>query len=178
MVPSALSLAQPRAASTAPDAEPAPNRLKPTVAASPEKAEPDMDPSVSCGGAQPLRLAEATVRVKDRLLVVEPGLKRAEPVLVTRAIFLATAAVAVIIRHQLNRPLDKKAQRALTEALGLTNREADVAMALGEGLNLAEVAERLRIGVGTARSHLRSIFAKTDARRQAELIAWLIRLRP
>ena len=95
-----------------------------------------------------------------------------------RDIFLSTAAVAVLIRYQLNRPLDKKAQRALTEALGLTNREADVAMALGEGLNLAEVAERLMIGVGTARSHLKSIFEKTDTRRQAELIALLMRLRP
>jgi DNA-binding CsgD family transcriptional regulator len=95
-----------------------------------------------------------------------------------RDIFLSTAAIAVLICHQLRRPLRSKAQRVLGEAFGLSKREAEVTMALGEGLNLTEVAERLSIGVGTARNHLKRIFEKTDTRRQAELIALLERLRP
>ncbi|HWV61154.1 MAG TPA: LuxR C-terminal-related transcriptional regulator [Sphingopyxis sp.] len=43
-------------------------------------------------------------------------------------------------------------------------------MALAGGGSLVEAADRLGIAHNTARSHLRSIFAKTGARRQSQLV--------
>lgn len=57
---------------------------------------------------------------------------------------------------------------------GLTPAEAKLAVALCEGLNVDEVAERLGISVNTARCQLKSIFDKTDTHRQAELMGKLL----
>lgn len=57
---------------------------------------------------------------------------------------------------------------------GLTPAEARVAALLTDGLTVAEIVDRLRIGANTARTHLKSIFAKTSTRRQAELIRLLL----
>jgi DNA-binding CsgD family transcriptional regulator len=56
----------------------------------------------------------------------------------------------------------------------LTLAEARVAMLLASGLSVDEIAERLGIGANTARTHLKSIFGKTDTRRQGELIRLLL----
>ena len=53
---------------------------------------------------------------------------------------------------------------------GLTARETDIAVLLAGGQDLRTVAVTLGISYQTARSHLRSIFAKTDMHRQSELI--------
>ncbi len=57
---------------------------------------------------------------------------------------------------------------------GLTPAEARLAAALCEGLSLEEAAERLGIKLTTVRTHLKSSFAKTGARRQAELMGKLM----
>ena len=66
----------------------------------------------------------------------------------------------------------------LADAYALTDREANVASLLAEGLPPAEIAARLGIEIATARVHLRSIFEKTGTRRQAELATLLARLLP
>lgn len=58
----------------------------------------------------------------------------------------------------------------LRQAFGLTRTEADVAVLLRQGLRLRQIAEQKSISYETARAHLRSIFAKTGASRQADLI--------
>lgn len=60
---------------------------------------------------------------------------------------------------------------SLREYFGLTPSEASLAMALTEGKSLKEASSRLGISIWTARSHLRSIFQKTDTHRQAELVS-------
>jgi DNA-binding CsgD family transcriptional regulator len=67
---------------------------------------------------------------------------------------------------------------ALCDLFGLTSREAAIAMLLADGHGLEEIARRLRMAIGTARNHLKSVFEKTDTTRQAELVALLGRLRP
>jgi DNA-binding CsgD family transcriptional regulator len=57
----------------------------------------------------------------------------------------------------------------LREAFGLTGREALLAAAITEGTGLASAAAQLGVGLATARSHLASVFLKTETRRQAEL---------
>jgi DNA-binding CsgD family transcriptional regulator len=56
----------------------------------------------------------------------------------------------------------------------LTPAEARVAMLLASGLSVDEIVERLGIGANTARTHLKSIFGKTETRRQGELIRLLL----
>lgn len=54
--------------------------------------------------------------------------------------------------------------------LGLTAAEARLAAKLVQGLQIADAAESLGISTHTARTQLKSIFAKTGARRQSELL--------
>lgn len=59
---------------------------------------------------------------------------------------------------------------AIRDLFQLTRMEAMLAAALAGGGSLVEAADRLGIAHNTARSHLRSIFAKTGARRQSQLV--------
>lgn len=63
----------------------------------------------------------------------------------------------------------------LISTYGFTAREAALAVALANGNDLAASAGRLGISIGTARNYLKSIFVKTGTRRQAELVAVLLR---
>jgi DNA-binding CsgD family transcriptional regulator len=62
---------------------------------------------------------------------------------------------------------------ALQALYGLTRTEARLAVALLQGERLEDYAERAAITLNTARSHLKSVFAKTDTNRQAGLIRLL-----
>lgn len=58
----------------------------------------------------------------------------------------------------------------------LTPREAALAAALSRGTTLADAADQLGITIGSARIYLKSVFDKTHTRRQAELVALVLRL--
>ena len=57
---------------------------------------------------------------------------------------------------------------------GLTRAEARLAALLAKGSSLEEAAATLSVSIGTVRSHLKAIFAKTGTSRQAELVALLL----
>jgi DNA-binding CsgD family transcriptional regulator len=57
----------------------------------------------------------------------------------------------------------------------LTEAESAVARRLAAGQSVAEICDALRIRQTTLRTHLRHLFQKTQTRRQAELVAWLLR---
>lgn len=57
----------------------------------------------------------------------------------------------------------------LCTLFGLTATEGSIATMIAQGMSLREIAERKSISYETVRTHLRSIFSKTDTRRQAEL---------
>jgi DNA-binding CsgD family transcriptional regulator len=59
---------------------------------------------------------------------------------------------------------------------GLTNAEARLAAALCEGHDIATVAAMFEVSDQTLRGQLKTIFAKTGSRRQAELVARLANL--
>jgi len=63
-------------------------------------------------------------------------------------------------------------------AFGLTAAEARLAATLATGMGLKEAAAFRGINRETARSQLKSIFAKTGTRRQADLIGLMARVRP
>jgi DNA-binding CsgD family transcriptional regulator len=62
---------------------------------------------------------------------------------------------------------------ALKALYGLTRSEIRLAEGVIEGLSPAEAATRYGVSVNTIRSQLRSLFAKTDTQRQAELVRLL-----
>lgn len=61
----------------------------------------------------------------------------------------------------------------LQQLFGLTLAEARLAQALAQGMTLKGYAAGCGITDGTARQQLKSVFAKTDTHRQAELVALL-----
>ena len=91
-----------------------------------------------------------------------------------RDVFLATAAIAAVIPARPDPERCRVDPALLREAFGLTDREAQLAALIGEGLELREIARSLTIDVGTARNHLKNIFVKSGTHRQAELVALLV----
>jgi CRP-like cAMP-binding protein/DNA-binding CsgD family transcriptional regulator len=65
-------------------------------------------------------------------------------------------------------------QELFRKLYGLTPTEARLSSALLQGKNVTQVARDLQIKVNTVRSHLKSIFLKTGANRQSELVRILI----
>jgi DNA-binding CsgD family transcriptional regulator len=64
----------------------------------------------------------------------------------------------------------------LRQVFGLTPAEARLAAGLAKGLDLTEISELHAVSVGTLRVQLKSIFAKTQTKRQAQLVVLLARL--
>ena len=67
-------------------------------------------------------------------------------------------------------------EHVLQRVFDLTNAEVRLAQGVARGDSLEEVAAGLGIKISTARTQLASIFAKTQTRRQAKLVALLGRL--
>lgn len=68
---------------------------------------------------------------------------------------------------------DTPGTRAVAAArivFGLTTSEAQVALQIACGLGLPETAQRLGIGTGTVRAHLKQVYAKTGVHRQSSLV--------
>lgn len=59
---------------------------------------------------------------------------------------------------------------------GLTKSEAQLALELAQGMSAEEFASEKNISINTVRTHLRSLFAKTETSRQAELVSLLLRV--
>jgi DNA-binding CsgD family transcriptional regulator len=66
-------------------------------------------------------------------------------------------------------------QQLLGELFGLTPAEAKLVIKLVRGLSLAQVSEQQNISQHTARAQLKSVFAKTGATRQAELVRLVLK---
>jgi DNA-binding CsgD family transcriptional regulator len=64
----------------------------------------------------------------------------------------------------------------LEQVFGLTKTEARVATRLMCGQSLQGVADETGVSAGTVRSHIKSVFAKTNTNRQAQLVGLLTRL--
>jgi len=62
----------------------------------------------------------------------------------------------------------------LVRSYGLTGSEARVALAVLEGKSVEQLAGELYISLNTAKTHLKSIFAKVGTGRQSELVATIL----
>ncbi len=93
-----------------------------------------------------------------------------------RDIFVSASAIVVLIDTGRRIGLNQALVGGLRAGFGATQREAEVAALVSTGLNVETVSERLRIGQGTARNHLKSVMQKMDVRSQTELAALVARL--
>jgi len=137
--------------------------------------QPGLEHAIAAALASPGRMALAPLTGPDGrryVLQVHPIPNRA------RDVFLAAAAVAVLIERDGQPAALRIDPSALRVLFGFTDREADVASLLAEGLDLPAIARLLRISPGTTRTHLKSVFGKAGVSRQAELVALIARLRP
>ena len=83
----------------------------------------------------------------------------------------AAPRVAVVIGEaDAPPPIDRV---AFADTYRLTTRECEIAILLGDGLDLQSIALQLGVGIGTVRHHLKHVFEKTGARSQAALVALL-----
>lgn len=58
----------------------------------------------------------------------------------------------------------------------LTAAEAELAAMLTEGDSLERIAEQRQVALETVRAQLKSVFRKTGAHRQGELVSWVVKL--
>lgn len=80
-------------------------------------------------------------------------------------------AILAQILDLLDEPERRSSTLLLQERLALTRTEARVATRLADGRPVAHIARELGMAEATVRTHLRNIFRKTGASRQAELVA-------
>lgn len=118
--------------------------------------------NVRSGGAFELMLFSRKTGRRG-LLQLEPLGPHLNPGHRAEAGYLATLA-------PMPRVMEAPARR-LVLLLGLTPREADLAQALADTLNLRAAAERVGMRYETARSHLKQCFGKTMTSSQMELVA-------
>ncbi len=105
-----------------------------------------------------------------------PVIVRAVPVSgsgAERLLLNSERQVAVFLRDPDRREDTPRAE--LMAGLGLTPREASLADLLAHDTTLTDAAAMLGITRENARIHLKRIFAKTDTRRQAELVSLILR---
>lgn len=77
-------------------------------------------------------------------------------------------AAAMVVLCDAARPREIPAHWII-HAFGLTLAEARVALSTATGASVPETARRLAVAPSTVRTHLREVFAKTGAHRQADL---------
>lgn len=65
--------------------------------------------------------------------------------------------------------------KLFTSSYGLTQAESRLALELAKGISMDDFATKRQISITTARTQLRSIFAKTETSRQPELISLLLK---
>ena len=107
-------------------------------------------------------------------------LKSSSPVVIiaaVRAVMAVMAGDAVLSPRSTRQVLDHYSagadHRAVEEAraalAGLTERERDVVVAVGQGLSNAEVASRLYVSVATVKAHLATVQAKLGVRNRVQV---------
>ncbi len=77
---------------------------------------------------------------------------------------------AVVFIDTIETAAPERLQRSLRAVYGLTAREAELAVRLADGADVAEASETMVITSGAARTRLKSIYGKTGVRHQGGLV--------
>jgi DNA-binding CsgD family transcriptional regulator len=119
---------------------------------------------------RPAPMDPVVVRKKNK----PPTLIRMLPLVgAARAPFLGARALLLFSDYSRREP---PSATLLAHTFGLSPSEARTAALLAEGLSTEKIANQLCLSRETIKSQLKTIFAKTGARRQAELVALFLAL--
>lgn len=55
---------------------------------------------------------------------------------------------------------------------GLSQRESEVLVLIGQGLSNQEIADRIYVSVNSVKTYVRQVYAKTGATRRTQAVAW------
>ncbi|MBB5955501.1 DNA-binding NarL/FixJ family response regulator [Saccharothrix tamanrassetensis] len=105
-------------------------------------------------------------------------LKRASPEELIAGIRTVAAGDAVIASSVTRRLFEAHAARAPADrarAVRLTDREADVLLAMAEGLSNPEIARSLHLSVETVKTHVKHVLTKLDVRDRTQAVVWAYR---
>lgn len=127
-------------------------------------------------GRGPQRDAEAIGAVAIARPLARPLLVHAAPLARSAKDLFLLAQAAVMIIDPDQHPTPQKP--ILRQVFGLTDAEAAIALALSCGRDIDEIAQMRGVRPGTIRNQMKLIFTKTNTRRQAELVALLLRYAP
>lgn len=99
----------------------------------------------------PAQLVDAVVRVA-----------RGEPM-------LSPSVTAQVITAATRTPDDSREKQARERVSRLTDREREVAVAIGRGLSNAEIAAELYLGLATVKTHIGRLFTKLEATNRVQI---------
>ncbi|MCE1178511.1 MAG: response regulator transcription factor [Micrococcales bacterium] len=137
----------------------------------------------SSGRLTPTRVVVLTTFDTDDLIVeaLRVGaagflLKDTPPARLVESVRLAAAgepilspSVTVQLISRVARPSSDRASRARSQLAGLTPRELDVALAVGQGMSNADIADELDMGLPTVKTHVTRLLAKLHADNRVQI---------
>ncbi|MFT4299090.1 MAG: response regulator transcription factor [Aeromicrobium sp.] len=82
---------------------------------------------------------------------------------------LSPAITAQLIRQVTDAVPDARADAARRRVADLTERELEVAVAVGQGASNAEIAERLHMSLATVKAHIAHIFGKLEVSNRVQV---------
>jgi DNA-binding CsgD family transcriptional regulator len=86
----------------------------------------------------------------------------------------AETTFAVQSHSSLYAVLGRRRWQALSERLGLSRRQADVARLMADGHTYESIADEAGISVNTVRMHMRGLFKKLDAHDRVSVVVRLV----
>ena len=82
---------------------------------------------------------------------------------------LSPAITTQLIRQVTDQAPDGRSEEALARVATLTDREKDVALAVGSGASNAEIAEQLHLSVATVKAHISHLFMKLEVTNRVQV---------
>ncbi|MGH3474810.1 MAG: response regulator transcription factor [Aeromicrobium sp.] len=82
---------------------------------------------------------------------------------------LSPAITTQLIRQVTDNAPDGRSESALALVATLTDRERDVALAVGHGGSNAEIAEQLHLSIATVKAHISHLFLKLEATNRVQV---------
>ncbi len=82
---------------------------------------------------------------------------------------LSPAITTRLIRQVTDNAPDDRSETALALVATLTDRERDVALAVGHGSSNAEIAEQLHLSIATVKAHISHLFLKLEATNRVQV---------
>jgi DNA-binding CsgD family transcriptional regulator len=120
-------------------------------------------------------IANSCAAGESQVVLMKDSGARQPPIAVIVPMRNGEAGQALVMLRQ-TAPSSVALVHSLRQLFRLSPAEAAIAIALATGADLHEIAEERSVKLNTLRSQIASIMAKTNTRRQAELVAMVARL--